>query len=151
MASGKNHIKGGILFFLIFIYTVFTYFTAPTLIDTLIYFVLFIGGALFPDTDIKSIAQKLFYFISFIILGFLIFLGRFDIAAYIGIIIILPLLGKHRGWTHSPIVMFLLSGLILAVPIYKTGIQDFSTVMYAISFFLGFLSHLFLDKIISFD
>ena len=41
MASGKGHIKGGILFFLIFIYTILTYFTPPTLIDASIYFVLF--------------------------------------------------------------------------------------------------------------
>ena len=149
MASGKGHIKGGILFFIIFMYTIFTYFTTPTLIDASIYFVLFIAGALFPDTDIKSIAQKSFYLMFFLFDVFLIFIGKIDIAAYFGVVIILPLLGKHRGWTHSYYTMFLLSGLILAVPIFQSGIQDFSTAMYAISFFLGFISHLFLDNLIT--
>jgi len=146
MASGKGHIKGGILFFLIFIYTCICYFVVPSWIDTILYLNLFIAGALFPDVDIKSIAQKIFYSYFFIFDIFLIYNEEYKIAAYFGLIIITPLLGKHRGWTHSPFTMFLLSGLILAIPIYKSGIQDFSTAMYSISFFLGFLSHLFLDK-----
>ena len=38
MASGSNHIKGGFLFFLIFIYTIICYFIVPTWIDTIIYY-----------------------------------------------------------------------------------------------------------------
>tara|TARA_Y100001970_G_scaffold185591_1_gene225730 strand:- start:21670 stop:22116 length:447 start_codon:yes stop_codon:yes gene_type:complete len=146
MASGSSHIKGGFLFFLIFIYTIICYFIVPTWIDTIIYLSLFIAGALFPDVDIKSIAQKVFYWYFFIFDLFLIYNEEYKIAAYFGLVIITPLLSKHRGWTHSSLTMFLLSGAILFVPIYKSGIQDFSTAMYSASFFLGFLSHLILDK-----
>ena len=145
MASGKGHIKGGILFFIIFMYTIFTYFTTPTLIDASIYFVLFIAGALFPDTDIKSIAQKSFYLMFFLFDVFLIFIGKIDIAAYFGVVIILPLLGKHRGWTHSIPAMFLIPSPFLLYPIYVSQSFDFSGGPYYACAVTGYFSHLVLD------
>ena len=37
---------------------------------------------------------------------------EYKIAAYFGLVIITPLLSKHRGWTHSSLTMFLLSSFI---------------------------------------
>ena len=61
MASGKGHIAGGFIFILIVLHTISHYYYRPSLLDIVIYFALGLMFALWPDIDIKSIGQKLFY------------------------------------------------------------------------------------------
>jgi hypothetical protein len=63
--------------------------------------------ALFPDLDISSIPQRWFYRILFVGLTFLAFLGYWKLSTYAALISILPLLSKHRGWTHHPATTFI--------------------------------------------
>lgn len=74
---------------------------------------------LFPDVDIKSKSQKIFYTLLFIFnLSLIIFFRRYLEAAILGLFAMLPILSKHRGWTHSRITMILLPGLFLVIPLY---------------------------------
>ena len=51
--------------------------------------------------------KKFFYTVFFIVDVFLVYKEEYKIAAYFGLIIILPILAKHRGWTHSILAMLL--------------------------------------------
>ena len=74
---------------------------------------------LFPDVDIKSKSQKIFYSLLFVLnLSLILFFQRYLEAAILGLFAMLPILSKHRGWTHSRITMILLPGLFLVIPLY---------------------------------
>ena len=74
---------------------------------------------LFPDVDIKSKSQKIFYSLLFVLnLSLILFFQRYLESAILGLFAMLPILSKHRGWTHSRITMILLPGLFLVIPLY---------------------------------
>ncbi len=128
---------------------------------------------LFPDVDIKSKSQKIFYSFLFVLNLSLIFLfQRYLEAAILGLFAMLPILSKHRGWTHSRITMILLPGLFLVIPLYVeysgygVGWKEFpeflnslvededfketfrSGLAFYIAGLIGYASHLFLDGIL---
>ncbi|MCZ6552931.1 MAG: metal-dependent hydrolase [SAR324 cluster bacterium] len=58
------------------------------------------GFALFPDLDTASIPQRWFYRGMAAAIVALILTGRWQSAALLGLVALLPLLHHHRGWTH---------------------------------------------------
>ena len=128
---------------------------------------------LFPDVDIKSKSQKIFYSLLFIFnLSLILLFKRYLEAAILGLFAILPILSKHRGWTHSRITMFLLPGMFLVIPIYVeysgygVGWKELPDILNSLvehenldvtfrsglAFYtaglIGYASHLFLDGIL---
>ena len=82
-------------------------------------FVVALLFGLWPDVDITSKSQKIFYSALFVLNSALILLfQRYLEAALLGLFAMLPILSKHRGWTHSKITMILLPSLFLIMPIY---------------------------------
>jgi len=70
--------------------------------------------ALFPDLDLPSIQQRWFYRAVVVVLCLLFYLRQIEIFAMISILVLLPVVHKHRGWTHWPITPFLVS-IVLAL------------------------------------
>lgn len=110
-------------------------------------------GALFPDIDTKSKGQHYLYWVYAAALIVLLFLyWRKPMVLWIELIICLtiitiaPMLGRHRGITHTPTFIVLL-GVALWVmtagfyPLYTANIFFLSCC-----FVLGALSHVWLDK-----
>jgi len=145
MSSGKGHLFGGFIFVLVAIHTISNYFFQPDLLDLILYLSIGLMFSVWPDVDIKSIGQKLFYTIFFITDIYLILLNEFKIAAFFGLIIILPILANHRGWTHSKIAMILIPTPFLIYPIYISGSFDFSGLPFYACAVTGYFSHLVLD------
>ena len=82
-------------------------------------FVIALLFGLWPDVDITSKSQKIFYGVLFVVnFSLILFLRRYLESAIIGLLAMLPILSKHRGWTHSKITMILLPTLFMLVPIY---------------------------------
>ena len=82
-------------------------------------FVVALLFGLWPDVDIKSTSQKIFYTVLFVFNAVLIFVFKFyTAAALLGLFAMLPILSRHRGWTHSRITMILLPSLFFVIPIY---------------------------------
>lgn len=101
--------------------------------------------ALFPDIDIKSEGQKLFYWAAFIVDGLLIWDKQILVAAYLGFIAMLPLLSKHRGWTHSIIAAFTVPLPIIVVPyLYDGRMVAVGILLYGAAV-VGYVSHIALD------
>jgi hypothetical protein len=108
-------------------------------------FVLAILFGLFPDIDTNSKGQDIFYGLAFVADILLLWNGRLAAAAFLGLLAMLPILGKHRGWTHSKPAMFLVPLPILAVPyLYNHVYLDTALVAYGAAL-IGYFSHLLLD------
>lgn len=101
--------------------------------------------ALFPDVDIKSKGQTLFYWLVFTVDVLLIWNKQIQAAAYLGMIALLPLLSKHRGWTHSVVAALAVPAPIIIIPyFYSERLLAISILFYGAAV-VGYLSHIALD------
>lgn len=104
--------------------------------------------ALFPDVDTNSKGQNIFFGLALAVDIALIWSGNIQAAAYLGLIAMLPVVGKHRGWTHSKLAMLLVPLPILIVPyLYNDNILPISIVYYGAAV-AGYFSHLLFDGLI---
>jgi membrane-bound metal-dependent hydrolase YbcI (DUF457 family) len=101
--------------------------------------------ALWPDIDTNSRGQDIFFGAAFILDILMITQGYIEAAAYFGLLAMTPILGKHRGWTHSKVAMVLVPLPIIVVPyLYKHTLLDTSILLYGAAV-TGYFSHLLLD------
>ena len=127
---------------------------------------------LWPDVDIKSKSQRIFYTILFVLnAALIVFWRKYLESALLGLFAMLPIMSKHRGWTHARVTMLLLPGLFLLVPIYATYpewhsggtlLDAFDALLkseelpsliltglpFYVASFIGYASHLYLDGIL---
>ena len=127
---------------------------------------------LWPDVDIKSKSQKIFYSVLFALnLVLIVFLQKYLESALLGLFAMLPIMSKHRGWTHAKTTMILLPSVFLLIPVYSAhsewardgnpadllnailewdGVTDAlrSGVPFYVASFIGYASHLHLDGIL---
>ena len=147
MPMYKEHLLGGFvsgMIVLFFIANYVCYYTIPVL--TFLEWLLFaLAGSLFPDVDIKSKGQKLFYWVIVTLILLTLFKGNLSLSIYLALFSILPMLVRHRGLFHCTwfIVIFPLVAAALAsvyLPNYRYSL------FYDASFFIaGALSHLLMD------
>lgn len=101
--------------------------------------------SLWPDIDTKSVIQKVFYsFLLLIDLG-LILAGLHFIAAMLGFFAMLPVVGKHRGWTHSWIASVGVPLPLLLVPMLSAGNVVWTGAVPYVAGVLGYCAHLVID------
>ena len=135
-------------------------------------FVIAVLFGLWPDVDIKSKSQKIFYRVLFTLnVVLIVFLQRYLESALLGLFAMLPIMSKHRGWTHAKITMILLPCVFLLIPIYTSypewrsrgnlvsdvyALRDWDDLLDAllsglpfyVASFIGYASHLHLDGIL---
>ena len=104
--------------------------------------------ALFPDIDIKSKGQMLFYRLFFILDLVLLATDHHTEAALLGFLAMLPILSKHRGWTHTYWAMILIPLPIVVVPFYFGKVPIEETLPYYLAAEAGYLSHLVADGMV---
>lgn len=146
MAGYKGHSVGAVVLLLVAMHYFGNTFHNPDLIDIILYGAIALMFGLWPDVDIKSKGQKIFYSIFFVTDLYLIINQEFEIAAYFGLIIILPILARHRGWTHTLTAMILIPLPILLYPMYDSGLATLAGLPYYAAAVTGYFSHLLLDK-----
>jgi membrane-bound metal-dependent hydrolase YbcI (DUF457 family) len=157
MANYKGHIAGGILLSGLYsgalLFVPLTQFAeaAGVLRGNLALIAVFVIGvlfALFPDVDTNSKGQNIFYGLALVTDILLLWQGYIQAAAYLGLIAMLPIVGKHRGWTHSKPAMFLIPLPILVIPyVYNQKIIPIALVYYGAAV-AGYFSHLLFDGLI---
>jgi hypothetical protein len=122
--------------------------TGLALSDWQLLVALYVIGWLFglwPDVDTNSKGQDIFFGIAFVADVLLILTGRLQPAAYLGLLAMTPIIGHHRGWTHSRIPMFLVPLPIVLLPyIYDKNLLKAGLLLYGAAF-IGYFSHLLLD------
>ena len=119
-------------------------------------------SGLWPDVDTKSKSQQIFYRLFLISNAVLIYEGHYLISAFLGLFAMLPLIGNHRGWTHSKLTMLLLPAVFLILPIYfqrdqldgyeLLAAQNLVLLKDGLPFYtaslIGYATHLHLDGIL---
>jgi membrane-bound metal-dependent hydrolase YbcI (DUF457 family) len=104
-----------------------------------------ISFGIWPDIDTNSVAQDIFYSLFFLADVALIFLEYYKISAIFGLIALLPIVAKHRGWTHSRLSAILTPALIFIVPSMVNRELALNYLPFAFAGVLGYLGHLLLD------
>lgn len=122
---------------------IFNGFTFPVMITALT--VMF---GIFPDIDTNSKAQDVFYGLFFVSDLLLILSDQFQLAAYLGLVAMLPILSHHRGWTHSKWAFFTVPLPILIAPALIYPQDLWVGLPYYGAAVAGYFSHLYLDKLI---
>lgn len=111
-------------------------------------FVVAILFGLWPDVDTNSKGQNIFFGLAFVADILLILSGRLEAAAYFGLLAMTPILGKHRGWTHSKLAMILVPLPIAVIPyLYRPSVLTPALLLYGAAV-AGYFSHLLLDGLI---
>lgn len=135
-------------------------------------FVVAVLFGLWPDVDIKSKSQKIFYRVLFVLnVVLIVFFQKYLESALLGLFAMLPIMSKHRGWTHAKITMILLPVVFLLIPIYTgypewqsagnlvdhfNALRDWdylpqailSGMPFYVAGFIGYATHLHLDGIL---
>jgi len=151
MSSYKGHLFGGMLFFipLAVVLVLFFDYQKLTKLEFLlqagILFSITLLFALWPDVDIKSKGQLLFYRMFLALDVVLIVTQKIHEAAFLGLFAMLPLIGRHRGWTHSLWAAFLIPTPFLFLPLFYAGKPLNIGLPYYLAAVFGYLSHRFMD------
>ncbi len=157
MAGYKGHLAGATLFglgyvaVLGYVFTIdaaYRQFSALEQVGyPLVLLVLALLFGLWPDVDINSKGQRIFYSIFFVTDLFLIITERFRAAAYLGLVALLPVLSKHRGWTHTWWAMLLIPSPLLILPYLHVPERPLVGLPFYGAAVMGYLSHLVMDRI----
>ena len=154
MPGYKGHIIGAVAAGVVYVGTIKTVrpetFTNTTnvltewqMITGLMVIVVLFG--LWPDIDTNSKGQDIFFTIGFLADIALIATGRIEAAAFLGLLAMTPIIGKHRGWTHSKIAMVVVPAPILIVTyLYRDELFHIAILLYGAAV-VGYFSHLLLD------
>lgn len=154
MANYKGHMAGGLIasgmYAGVLVFTPLQRFaeTADLLHSWQVFAAVLVLGilfGLFPDVDTNSKAQDLFFWIVFPLDVLLLATGNVQAAAYLGLIAMLPIIGHHRGWTHSKWAMLLVPLPILLIPYLYNQTMLPVSIMYYGAAVAGYFSHLLLD------
>jgi membrane-bound metal-dependent hydrolase YbcI (DUF457 family) len=103
---------------------------------------------IFPDIDTNSKAQDFFYSAFFIADLALVATDQFQLAAYLGLVAMLPVLTHHRGWTHTKWAALLVPSPLVGFPWLIYPGDPWVGLPYYGAAILGYFSHLYLDKLI---
>ncbi len=157
MANYKGHIGGAVVVCTVYVAAAtimpveWAAKTGYILADWQMVAALFIISMLFglwPDIDTNSKAQDIFFTVAFVSNVALLASGRIEAAAYLGLLAMTPIVGKHRGWTHSKIAMVLVPLPILVLPyLYNENYLLPAALFYGAAV-AGYFSHLLLDGLI---
>ncbi|UNE35407.1 metal-dependent hydrolase [Vermiphilus pyriformis] len=144
MPGYRTHLIGGVCAYALVSILVVP-LVKPTALTMIEWFAVALAGSLFPDIDIKSKGQKIFYILICAALILLSYQKQYIFMAYLSIASCVPLMVKHRGIFHS--MWFLIAG---AVAVVSTGYYYCPDYQYILAsnmcfFIAGAISHLWLD------
>lgn len=150
MPGHKTHLVVGFLSFVSI-----SYFFMKLLPNYFGFTTLFIGlcacllGSIFPDIDIASKMQRIFYLLAaaFIVISFL--LNNFVIFAIFAILSLIVFILKHRTITHNLIFILILATFLpIYTYFYHRSFLDESLIG-SVFFVVGSFFHIFLDIFVS--
>ena len=155
MAGYKGHIAGaavlgsGYLALLVYAFSVDAAYRQFSVLEQIGYPLVLLTLALlfglWPDVDTDSKGQDLFYTIFFVVDLFLVVTEQFRAAAYLGLVAVLLVLSKHRGWTHTWWAMLLVPSPLLILPYMHLPERPLVGLPFYGAAVVGYLSHLVVD------
>jgi membrane-bound metal-dependent hydrolase YbcI (DUF457 family) len=73
--------------------------------------------------------------------------GLWQLASFLGLFAMLPIISNHRGWTHSIYAVVLIPAPFLIIPIWIENQYTLAGLEYYLAAVVGYLSHRFMDGI----
>ncbi len=145
MPGYKGHLVGG---FVAYVCVMLLFIAVrPPLTIAFEWLCFTLAGALFPDVDVKSRGQKYFYYFVFALFAMLMCQGKHYIVSCLSLIMITPMLCRHRGIFHDArflIVMPIMVWMFVSVLFPCVMRPLFLNIVF---FIVGCLSHMVLDRI----
>lgn len=158
MSNYKGHIAGGAIAGIAYAAVVTgvinthidfsSYGTNPEWVFPAVLVVVSILFGLWPDIDTNSKGQDIFFSGMFALNVYLIATESYKLAAFLGLLAMLPIVGKHRGWTHSRPAMLLIPLPILLLPFLFEPTRPWLGAPYYGAAVVGIMSHLLLDGLL---
>ena len=146
MGSYRTHTIGGMLAFSGCLATLAFLLSAEISIEKgVCLFTITLMAALFPDIDTDSKGQNIFYSLFLLLDVYLILDKSYKYAAILGLLVMLPVLSRHRGWTHTLWAMFLIPAPIIVLPWLLFGAKLSKLLIYYAFAVAGYFSHLVID------
>lgn len=144
MAGYKTHIAGALLFCgFLYMFPFWDPLPWPGKTACVLIAVFF---GLWPDVDTKSKGQLIFLTIFVVVDSILILRREFERAAYLGLLIVLPVMARHRGWTHQWLAMLLIPAGLFLIALKYSGASPHDLLPYLLAALLGYASHLVIDR-----
>ncbi|MFW6253553.1 MAG: metal-dependent hydrolase [Chitinivibrionales bacterium] len=103
--------------------------------------------ALFPDIDTNSVVHETVYGALVVVDIFLIVAKFYVAASVLGLVAMIPILGKHRGWTHSWFSCFLMPLPLLMIPVFTFGQPWWHGILWYGAAVAGYATHLAIDAV----
>jgi len=147
MPGYRGHLVGGAIAFVVACNVIKTFYTKMSWspMEVIVGLTLCLLGALFPDIDIKSVGQRVFYSFALALSIFSILTNQHSLLAVLCVITLFPLVVSHRGVIHRLwFVVFVPLLVPLIVSYGNPSLFAPSFVLY-IYFLFGAISHLILD------
>lgn len=147
MPSYRGHLIGGIVTYLGLLHLIkYADPNVHVIMQGLLFCLL---GSLFPDIDVKSKGQKIFYTLLLFFLFYCLMMHRWDLFVMLSLLGIVPLLVRHRGLFHEIwFLLFLILGIVVCL-ISCHGQCEALFLANGTFFFAGCLSHVLLDRMVS--
>ena len=113
--------------------------------DAAIGFSICLLGSLFPDIDIKSVGQRIFYIVALVLAVFAVVTHQSSLLGVLCVLSIFPLVVSHRGVIHRLWFIILVPLIVpLALSYGNAKLLAPAFVLY-VYFVSGAFSHLLLD------
>lgn len=145
MPGFRGHLIGGTVTYLIILQCIKS--MQPSIPMLMSGFVFCAIGSLFPDIDIKSKGQKLFYTLSLCVLCLFLWYERTDLFIGLSFLAVIPVLVKHRGIFHELwflIFISIMTGLVIGNFHDRYSVFAMNNALF---FLAGAISHIFLDRV----
>ena len=127
--------------------------SSNVLSDPAVIFCVCLFMSLFPDFDTASIPQKYFYRSMLLVVPYVYWYYSSDVLFVLAMFLVLPLVHKHRGWTHWKKTPFIIAFFVLWVfdrnkGVYKISVNDLiiEYLVFTLCLVLGHYTHLLLDS-----
>ena len=147
MPGYKGHVVGGLAAFGL-LHCLLAPFN-PTFLTSFEWLLCALFGALFPDIDIKSRGQNIFYSLLAVFYAVVLMLGKIAWSPFFVVAALFPMIVSHRGLSHRVWFAVLVSiGFGLGLSTYCPSCTQ-AAYFNALFLGVGMLSHLMLDKWIS--
>ncbi len=112
---------------------------------SLVWLMSIVAGSLFPDIDIKSKGQKLFYCLFFLIVFLALICKNTFIAISVSLFSFLPIISKHRGIFHNVGFLLVLIISFAKIFIYNMPQHEYLILSSTAFFTVGVKLHILFD------
>ena len=147
MPGYRGHLIGGVVAFVVVhnLIKIFDSQKSSGTTDVAIGFALCLLGSLFPDIDIKSVGQRIFYSFALILSIFAILTHQNSLLAVLCVITLFPLVVSHRGVIHRLWFVVLVPLSVPLIVSYGNASLFVPSFILYLYFLSGAISHLILD------